>query len=402
MSDTQLPLQGLKVLDLSRILAGPFCCQILGDLGANVVKVERPGTGDDTRGWGPPFVEPEGPSAYYLSCNRSKRSLALDLSAPAGRAVLHDLIRWADVLLENFLPDSAARLGLSPADLQQLNPQLVSCSISGYGRTGPMSQVPGYDLVIQAASGLMAITGEPEGRPMKVGVAICDVITGLYAAISVLSGLHARRQATDETPAWAFDLSLLDCSLASLVNVAQGALLTGNRPRRFGNAHPHIVPYESFATSDGHLVLAIGNDRQFAHFAAAVDQPAWSADPRFSTNSARVQHRDELIPLLQTLFSQRSTSTWRELLTAHDIPHGPVHTLDELFSHPQTSARQMLAQPADEPYPLLGSPIHWHAEPPRTPAAPPTLGQHTDEILLHELHYTPTQLSQLRSSGVLG
>ncbi|HEV3005733.1 MAG TPA: CoA transferase, partial [Pirellulales bacterium] len=276
MNHSGYPLAGLKVLDLSRVLAGPVCTQLLADLGADVVKVERPGAGDDTRQWGPPFLDGDGPSGYYLSCNRGKRSLALDLNHPEGREVADDLIRRADVLVENFLPDSLARLGLGPERLKQLNPKLVSCSISGYGRTGPLAAVPGYDLMMQASAGIMSITGEPEGAPMKVGVAISDVLTGLYAAASVLAGLYANlaQSADDGGPqssqAWAFDLALADCTLASLVNVVQGTLLTGERPQRWGNAHPQIVPYEVFATSDGHIVLAVGADRQWERFCLAV------------------------------------------------------------------------------------------------------------------------------------
>lgn len=425
MSVPALPLAGLKVLDLSRILAGPFCTQILADLGADVVKVERPGIGDDTREWGPPFLPPavaaddatEGrsPSAYFLSCNRGKRSLVVDLSQPEARELLDDLIRNADVLLENFLPDTVAKLGLTPERLRQLNPRLVSCSISGYGRTGPQAEVPGYDLAIQAASGLMSITGEPDGMPMKVGVAISDILTGLYAAVSVLSGLVARErnrasaEAADgdgsaAAPATGFDLALQDCTLAALVNVAQSALVTGQRPKRYGNAHAQIVPYEAFAASDGHLVLAVGADRQWERFCRAVDRPAWTADVRYATNPARVRHRAALSTELRPLFASKSTADWLALLAAADIPHARITPLDEVLESPLTTARGMVQEVYDDEgrrYRILGSPINWAGRPAGSSSAPPALGAHTDEILRQWLHYTDSHLAHLRREGVI-
>ena len=396
------PLQGLKVLDLSRVLAGPVCTQLLADLGADVVKVERPGAGDDTRQWGPPFVPDGGPSGYFVSCNRGKRSLALDLAHPAGREVVDGLIRAADVLVENFLPDSLERLGLLPDRLRQLNPNLVACSISGYGRTGRLAGVPGYDLMMQASAGIMSITGEPDGMPMKVGVAITDVITGLYAAASVLAGLYSRGKGG---PGTQFDLALADCTLASLVNVAQGTLLTGQRPRRWGNAHPQIVPYEAFATADGHLVLAVGADRQWQRFCQAVGVAELATDPRFATNPARVENREALIPRLQKLFAKRTTDAWRTLLTAAEVPHSPVCSLDEVIDSPQVAAREMVLETKDSSgraYRLLGGAIHWHDEPPRTAPTVPGLGEHTDEVLRDWLGYSPDDIGTLRATGVLG
>jgi crotonobetainyl-CoA:carnitine CoA-transferase CaiB-like acyl-CoA transferase len=402
---TDFPLDGVRVLDLSRVLAGPVCCQLLADLGADVVKLERPGTGDDTRHWGPPFLggdsPDDGPSAYFLSCNRGKRSLALDLSAPGSREVLVDLIRRADVLVENFLPATLEKFGLLPDQLRQINPRLVSCSISGYGRTGPDAKVPGYDLNIQATHGIMSITGEPGGRPMKIGVAMADVITGLYAATSVLAGLHARDQGRIPP---AFDLALADCTLASLVNVAQGALLTGQRPKRYGNAHPHIVPYEEFATADGHLVVAVGNDRQWLRFCAATGRADLAADARFMTNPLRVEHREILIPQLQQTFRERTTAEWLAALLAADVPHAPVLALDEVLATPQVAARQMVLDAKDSarrPYRLLGSAVHWHDEPPRTPHPPPALGQHTHDVLRDWLAYDAEQIDSLRAANVI-
>ena len=395
------PLSGLKVLDLSRVLAGPVCTQLLADLGADVVKVERPGSGDDTRQWGPPFVEAGGPSGYYLSCNRGKRSLALELNHPEGRAVLDDLVRQADVLIENFLADSLEKLGLTPERLKTLNPELVSCSISGYGRTGPLAHLPGYDLVMQASAGIMSITGEPDGEPMKVGVAITDVITGLYAAAGVLAGLYARGKGRGAAN---FDLALADCTLASLVNVAQGALLTGERPRRWGNAHPQIVPYEAFATADGHLVLAVGADRQWQRFCSAVGRDEWAVDPRFRTNPDRVEHREALVPLLQQLFAQRTTAAWQTLLSAAETPHSPVLALDEVLESPQVAAREMVLDATDSAgrqYRLLGGPLHWQGEPPRRAKAPPELGEHTEEVLHQWLGYDAQRIERLRQAGAV-
>lgn len=399
---SQYPLAGVRVLDLSRVLAGPVCTQLLADLGADVVKVERPGVGDDTRQWGPPFLDGDGPSAYYLSCNRGKRSLALELGHRQGQQVVAQLIQAADVLVENFRLDSLERLGLTAQRLIELNPKLVSCAISGFGRTGPRADVPGYDLMIQACAGLMSITGSAEGMPMKVGVAISDVLTGLYAAVSVLAGLHGRQAGRGP---YAFDLALADCTLASLVNVAQSTLLTGQRPVRYGNAHPQIVPYEALATSDGTIALAIGADRQWQRFCAVVARDDLAADARFATNPARVQHRRELIDLLTPLLASRTTEQWAQLLSEAEVPHSPVLAVDEIVEQPQTAARQMVQEVQDSSgrrYRLLGSPIHWHDEPPRQTAAPPELGQHTAEVLREWLKYNERQIAELRTSGAIG
>lgn len=395
------PLAGVRVLDLSRVLAGPVCCQVLADLGADVVKVERPGAGDDTRAWGPPFVADGGTSGYFLSANRGKRSLALDLSHASAREIVDGLVARADVLVENFLPDSLERLQLTPARLTQLNPGLVIVSISGFGRTGPLANEPGYDLVIQAAAGLMSITGEPEGQPMKVGVAITDVINGLYAAISALAGLWDRARSGHGR---AFDLALFDTTLASLVNVAQSSLLTGRRPQRFGNAHPQIVPYETFATADGHLVLAVGNDAQWRRFCRAVDREDWADDAKYATNPVRVENRADLIPLISKLMGERTTDAWRTLLNAANVPHGPVMAIDEALAHPQTAARRMVHDVEDgsgRSFKILGSPIHESGVADRQPQAPPELGQHSDEVLRDWLGFGPTQIAVLRGDSVI-
>ncbi|MBA4020017.1 MAG: CoA transferase [Pirellula sp.] len=409
-TDASLPLSGLRVLDLSRILAGPVCTQVLADLGADVVKVERPGAGDDTRQWGPPFLEPSaeeaaagrpGPSAYFLSCNRGKRSLALDLAKPEGRAVLDDLLRAADVMLENFLPDASERMGLTPARLRTLNPRLVSCAISGFGRTGPLREIPGYDLAIQASAGLMSITGEPDGAPMKVGVAISDIVTGLYATISVLAGLIGRGARGEGR---AFDVALADCTLASLVNVVQSTLVTGRAPLRYGNAHPQIVPYEAFATADGHIVLAVGADRQWRRFCEAIGRGTWAEDARFATNPARVANRAVLVPLVAHVMCERTTADWETLLASADVPHARVAGIDEAVAAPQTAAREMVREifdSAGRKIRVVGSPIHWPERPPAQASAPPQLGEHSVEVLREWLDYNDERLQELHNTGVL-
>lgn len=398
----QPPLAGVRVLDLSRVLAGPLCCQILADLGAEVVKVERPGSGDDTRQWGPPFLPNGGTSAYYLSCNRGKRSLALDLSHPAARQVLDGLLAQADCLVENFLPTALEKFGLGEERVRQINPRLVRTSISGYGRTGPMANVPGYDLAVQGFAGLMAITGPVDGPPMKVGVAMADVLTGLYAAIALLAGLQAR---TRTGQGLASDLSLADCTLASLVNVAQGALVSGLAPQRWGNAHPQIVPYEPLAAADGYFILAVGNDAQWRRFCTGIDRTAWADDPRFATNPARVEYRAELLALMAQLARERTVAEWDKLLTAHDVPHGPVLGVDEVLTHPQTVARQMIVSTTDKDgrsFSLVGSPLHFSGMPRTTQVpAPPGLGEHTDAVLRDWLGYSVPAIAQLRGAGVV-
>ncbi len=411
MARASKPLAGVRVLDLSRVLAGPFCTQLLADLGADVVKVERPPAGDDTRQWGPPFLPDDGPSAYYVSCNRGKRSLALDLSRPDARGVLDDLIRASDVLIENFLPQSLEKLGLTADRLEKLNPRLVRVSISGYGRTGPSAATPGYDLVVQATAGIMSITGEADGTPMKIGVAITDILTGLYAAVSVLAGLYGSRESASRAASAAagatgaaFDLALADCTLASLVNVVQGALVTGERPRRYGNAHPQIVPYEAFATADGYLVLAIGNDGQWRRFCQATNRAEMSVDPRFATNPARVEHRLELIPLLNEVVASRTTSEWLDLLGRIDVPHGPVLALDEILATPQVTARQMVQELTSgdgRAYRVVASPIHADGAPFCSPLAPPQIGEHTGAILAEWLGYNSARIRALRNQQVV-
>jgi crotonobetainyl-CoA:carnitine CoA-transferase CaiB-like acyl-CoA transferase len=398
-SDAQGPLAGVRVLDASRVLAGPYCGQVLGDLGAEVLKVERPGAGDETRGWGPPFIGEF--SAYYLSCNRNKRGLTLDLSRPEGRGLFHDLVRRSDVVLENFRADSADRLGLSPEVLLGVNPRVVVCSISGFGRTGPLRDLPGYDFAVQALSGLMSITGPVEGPPCKVGVAVTDVLTGLYAAVTVLACLHARAASGH---GYAIDLALLDCAVASQVNVAQAYLTGGAVPPRQGNAHLQIVPYQLFATADSWLVLAVGNDGQWQRFCRAAGRPDLADDARFATNPLRVQNRDALVPLLEPLLRARTTAEWQELLLAAEVPHAPVWDYADLFAHPQAAARSLRVEvrgPDGKPIDLLGTPFHIHGAKLPAPAAPPALGQDTDEVLTALLGLGPESVKDLRRRGVI-
>ena len=393
----QGPLAGVRVLDASRVLAGPFCGQILGDLGAEVLKVERPGAGDETRTWGPPFAG--ALSAYFLSCNRNKRGLTLDLAHPEGRRLFHELARRSDVLLENFRADSAERLGLTPTQLLAEHPRLIVCSISGFGRNSPLRDVPGYDFAIQALSGFMSITGPAEGPPCKVGVAVTDVLTGLYAAVAVLACLQARQRSGH---GYAIDLALLDCAVAAQVNVVQAYLTSGTEPPRQGNAHLQIVPYQLFATADTWLVLAVGNDGQWQRFCRAAERPDLAGDERFATNTLRVQNRAVLVPLVEALMRTRTTAAWETLLRSAEVPHAPVWTYTDLFAQPEMAERLRVTirDPAGQPMDLIASPVHIHGAT-RPPTSPPALGQHTDKVLMELLGLTAERVRELRQEGVI-
>ncbi len=393
------PLAGIRVLDASRVLAGPFCGQVLGDLGAEVIKVERPGAGDETRTWGPPFAGPL--SAYFLSCNRNKRAITLDLSKDEGLKLFHELVQRSDVLLENFRAASADRLGLSPEKLLAVNPRLIVCSISGFGRTGPLRDLPGYDFAIQALSGLMNITGPVEGPPCKVGVAVTDAITGLYGAIAVLACLHARAQSGH---GYSIDLALLDCAVAAQVNVAQAYLTSGDVPPRQGNAHLQIVPYQLFATADSWLVLAVGNDGQWQRFCEVAGRPDLTADARFTTNMLRVGNRDSLVPLLEEIMRSRTTQAWEEQLRIAEVPHAPVWDYAQLLADPQAIARGLsvtVRDPQGQPVRLIGSPFHIGGTTLPASSMPPTLGQHTAEVLQEVLGLDATRLTDLSRQGVI-
>jgi crotonobetainyl-CoA:carnitine CoA-transferase CaiB-like acyl-CoA transferase len=399
MANGQGALSGVRVLDAARVLAGPFCGQLLGDLGAEVVKVERPGTGDETRAWGPPFAG--ALSAYFLSCNRNKKAITLDLAQPEGRELFYALARRSDIVLENFRAGSAERLGLSPAQLLEQNPRLIVCSISGFGRTGPMSELPGYDFAIQGLSGLMSITGPIEGPPCKVGVAVTDVLTGLYAATAVLACLHARHQSGH---GYAIDLALLDCAVASQVNVVQAFLSSGEVPARQGNAHLQIVPYQAFATADGWLILAVGNDGQWQRFCRAADLSELACAPRFATNPGRVEHRAALVPQVAAALRTRSSSEWRRRFEEAGVPHAPVLDYRQLFALPQAEARGLKVTIRDaqgEPVELVGSPFHIAGTDPPLATLPPRLGQDTEQVLADWLGLEAPRLAALKSQHVI-
>jgi crotonobetainyl-CoA:carnitine CoA-transferase CaiB-like acyl-CoA transferase len=392
-------LNDVLVIDASRVLAGPFCGQLLGDLGAEVIKIEHPRQPDETRGWGPPF---QGElSAYYLSCNRNKKALTLDLAHAEGRAIFHKLIARSDVLLENFRGASISRLGLTAGELHAVNPKLIVCSISGFGRTGPLAALPGYDFAIQALSGLMAITGPPDGPPFKVGVAVADILTGLNAAAAVLACLHARKRSGH---GYHIDLALLDCALAAQVNVAQAYLTSGQVPARQGNAHLQIVPYEMFATEDGWLVLAVGNDGQWQRFCHAAGETNLAADARFRTNEERVRLRDELVPRVASIMKERSTRDWEERLLAAEVPHAPVQHFDQLFASEHAEARGLrltVRDPSGQPVDLIGSPFHIAGAGSGPAVAPPRLGQDTDHVLRSLLGLSVEDVASLRRGGII-
>lgn len=383
-------LHGLRVLDLTRVLAGPWCSQNLADLGAEVVKVERPGRGDDTRAWGPPYLKDEAgndttEAAYYLAANRGKKSITLDLARPQARDAVRRLAAQSDVFMENYKVGDMARFGLAWPDLQAINPRLIYCSITGFGQQGPMAARPGYDFMIQGLGGLMSITGErdqlPGGGPQKVGVAVADLMTGMYATVAILGALlHRERSGAGQF----IDMALFDCQVAMLANVSMNYLVSGEIPERLGNAHANIVPYQVFAAADGHLILAIGNDGQFARFCGLAGRPEWALDPRFVSNAARVRHREVLVPLVAERLRERTRDEWLRLLEEAGVPCGPINRLDEVFAHPQVAQRQMsleLPHPSGGAVPLVGSPMKLSASPVHYDLAPPLLGQHNHEIL---------------------
>jgi crotonobetainyl-CoA:carnitine CoA-transferase CaiB-like acyl-CoA transferase len=401
------PLAGIRVIDCSTVLAGPYCTMLLGDLGADVTKVEPP-EGDATRGWGPPWVGDEAAgtrtAAYYLAVNRNKRSLRLDLRRPEGAAVLETLLRDADVLVENARLGGFERLGFSDERLRELNPRLVHLAISGFGTSGPDASKPGYDFVIQAVSGLMSITGEPNGPPTKVGVAISDVVTGLFGAVSILAGLIARgRTPRSRAAGQRIDVSLLQSTLAVLVNQAQSALVTGAAPRRLGNAHPSIVPYETFETADGRIAVGVGSERQWPRFCAAMGLDALVTDSRFTSNGRRVEHRDELIALLAARFAERSSAAWLAALDAAGIPAGPIRDVAEAFESRQAvelGSRVPLLHPVLGHVDQVGIPFAFERTPASIRTPPPLLGEQADAIL-GEAGYDTAAIAQLRERGVI-
>jgi crotonobetainyl-CoA:carnitine CoA-transferase CaiB-like acyl-CoA transferase len=409
-SSSRGPLAAVRVLDMSRILAGPWAAQIFADLGAEVIKVERPGKGDDTRGWGPPFLKDRSgaattESAYFLSTNRGKKSITLDIALPEGQKLVRELAQRSDVLLENYKVGDLARYGLDYATLSALNPRLVYCSITGFGQTGPYRERAGYDFMIQGMGGLMSMTGErddlPGGGPQKSGVAVADLMTGMYSTVAVLSALY-ERQASGKGQY--IDMALLDTQIAWLANQNANYLIGGDVPVRMGNAHPNIVPYQSFPTADGDLILAIGNDSQFFRFCKAAGIAELEHDPRFADNVARVAHRDACTAAIAAAVIKRTTAEWVALLEPLGIPCGPINRLDDVFAHPQVQHRELKV---DVPHPLAGSvplvanPIKFSRTPLRYDTPPPLLGQHTDEILRGLLHKSEAEIAALRDAGVI-
>ncbi len=400
-------LAGVRVLDLSRILAGPWASQLLADFGAEVVKIEKPQGGDDTRSWGPPWLggDEAGEAAYFIAANRGKRSVAIDFTSEPGREILLKLVTRADVLIENYKLGGLRKYGLDWNSLQQINPRLVYCSITGFGQTGPYADRPGYDAAIQAMGGLMSITGEPDerpgGGPQKVGVAVADLMAGMYAATSILAALRHRDLCGQGQH---IDISLLDCQVAWLANQASNYLIGGNVPGRQGTAHPNIVPYQSFASADGHLMLAIGNDAQFARFARIAGRPEWADDPRYASNPARVHNRKLLVPQIAAVMTQRRTASWLEALQAESIPAAPINDVAEVFADPQVQARELrleMSRDDGEVVPVVRNPVRFSATPVEHRQAPPRLGQHTREVL-SELGISCDQIDALRSDGLIG
>ncbi|KAA0594011.1 crotonobetainyl-CoA:carnitine CoA-transferase CaiB-like acyl-CoA transferase [Azospirillum lipoferum] len=397
------PLSHIRVLELSRVLAGPWSAQTLADLGADVIKVERPGAGDDTRAWGPPWAGDQ--SAYFLSTNRGKRSITIDFERPEGQELVRRLAAQADVVIENFKVGGLVKYGLDYDSLKAVNPRLVYCSITGFGQTGPYRNRAGYDFMIQGMGGLMSITGQPDGEPgggpVKVGVAVTDIFTGLYATIGIMGAL-AHRDRTGEGQQ--VDLALLDVQVAVLANQAMNCLVGGKAPQRLGNAHPNIVPYQAFATRDGHIILAVGNDGQFAKFCTVAGRPDLAKDERYATNPARVANRKELVALLEELIRTRDSQDWLSALEEVGVPCGPINDLAAVFEDPQVKARnihQDLPHPTQGSVPTVASPIRYSGTPLVHDTAPPTLGQHTDTVLADSLGLGEADIAALREKGVI-
>ncbi|MCK9694578.1 MULTISPECIES: CaiB/BaiF CoA transferase family protein [Pseudomonas] len=403
-------LSHIRVLDLSRVLAGPWAGQILADLGADVIKVERPGGGDDTRSWGPPFLQDAAgqnttEAAYYLSANRNKQSVTIDFTRPEGQRLVRELAAKSDIVIENFKVDGLAAYGLDYESLKVVNPRLIYCSITGFGQSGPYARRPGYDFMIQALGGLMSLTGLPDGEegagPVKVGVALTDILTGLYSTTAILAALAHRDQSDIGQY---IDMALLDVQVACLANQGMNYLTTGIAPKRLGNAHPNIVPYQDFPTADGDLILTVGNDSQFRKFAAVAGQPQWAEDPRFLTNKLRVAHRAELIPLIRQVTVFKATAQWVSELEAAGVPCGPVNDLAQVFADPQVVARGLaieLPHVLAGRVPQVASPIRLSETPVEYTRAPPLLGEHTAQVLQALLGIGEEEITVLREAGVL-
>lgn len=400
------PLDGIRVLDLSRVLAGPWCGQQLADLGAEVIKIERPGSGDDTRAWGPPWLAGTRESAYFLSANRGKRSVAVDLASSDGQALIRDLVRQCDVVIENFKVGGLAAYGLDYASLKTVKPDLIYCSITGFGQDGPYAHRAGYDFMIQAMGGLMSLTGQPDGapggEPMKVGVAFADIFTGMYAANAILAALWQRERTGEGGHV---DMALLDVQVGVLANQALNYLTSGQPPQRLGNAHPNIVPYQAFATADGHLIITVGNDGQFRRLCQVLGRAELADDERFATNGARVEHREILVPELASCLAARTTDEWLASLEAVGVPCGPINTLDRVFEDAQVRHRGMhltLPHPEAGQVDLVGNPTRIDGRRLDADTPPPGLGQHSDDVLGHLLGLDADTLADLKRRGVIG
>jgi len=392
------------VLDLTRVLAGPWCTQNLADLGAEVIKIERPGSGDDTRAWGPPYLKDEAgndtsEAAYYLSANRNKLSVALDIASPRGAELVRELAQQCDILVENFKVGGLSKYGLDYASLKEINPRLIYCSITGFGQNGPYASRPGYDFMIQGMGGLMSITGErddlPGGGPQKAGVAVADLMTGMYSTVGILAALHERARSGLGQH---IDMALLDCQVAMLANQNLNYMTSGVAPRRAGNAHQNLVPYQVFAASDGHLIVAVGNDSQFRNYCGVIGLPELSADPRFSTNPQRVKNREELVPLLAERMATGERDHWLAALESVGVPAGPINTLDQVYEDPHVLARGMkreLPHPAAGKVPMAASPLKFSGSPVEYRRPPPMLGEHTAQVLSERLGLSAEEIEAL-------
>ncbi len=392
------PLENIKVLDLSRALAGPYCTLMLADMGADVLKIEQPGRGDDTRGWGPPFVN--GESAYFLSVNRNKKSLTLNLKEEEGKKIFYSLSETADVIVENFRPGTTEKLGVSYEDIRNLSERIVYCSISGFGQSGPYKLRPGYDLILQGMGGLMTMTGEEKRPPVKIGVAITDIAAGMFAAYGILAALYTREKTGKGQYV---DISMLDCQVSWLTYQAGNFFATGVSPKRLGSAHPTIVPYQAFETKSGYINVAVGSEKLWQNFCSAVGHEELTDDPKYKTNRDRVENRKELISLLQKIFSEKPTEEWLKAFHERGVPAGPIYTFDQIFSDPQVLHRNMLVEmdhPVAGEIKQTGVPVKLSETPGSIELPPPLLGEHTEEIL-RRLNYTDSETKVLREKGVI-
>ena len=395
------PLTGLRVLDLTRVLAGPTCTQMLGDLGAEVIKIERPEAGDDTRGFAPPFVPNTKESAYFVGVNRNKKSVTLDIAKPEGQAIIHKLLQHCDILVENFKVGALAKYGLGYEQLAKSHPRLIYCSITGFGQTGPYAPRPGYDALIQAMGGVMSLTGEPNGSPQKVGVPVADLFAGLYGCIGILAAVNHRNSTGQGQQ---IDIGMLDTHVAWLANQGMNYLATGENPARLGNQHPNIAPYQEFPTKDGYLILAVGNDPTFERFCKAFGQEALLADPRFATNPIRVQNRQLVTDTLTPVMKSKTTAEWIDALEALKIGCGPINTLEQVFADPHVQAREMVVEMAHgsgETVKVIANPVKLSATPPSYRSAPPVLGEHTEDVLTSVLKMSASDIAALKEKGIV-